>query len=224
MAYPLLKKSAAFILFLFLGTAQSVFAAEPDLIAVLGDSLTAGYNLPASSAFPARLEKALRAEGYNVTVLNAGVSGDTTAGGLMRLPSVLERRPRALIVELGANDSFRGVDPSEAEANLAQIIAAGQKAGARVLLAGMVAPYSMGDEYVAAFNGMYPRLSEKYGVPLYPFFMEGIMNYATGEANETFLLSDRLHPSAAGVDEIVHRILPHVKDLIKPFAVKSTAE
>lgn len=199
---------------------QPVFADNPVLLVALGDSLTAGYQLPSSQSFAAQLETALKRDGYNVTVFNAGISGDTTLGGLNRIQTLIDKNPQAMIIELGANDAFRGVPPEQVEANLSQMIEKAQKAHIRVLLAGMVSPLSMGQEYVKAFNGIYPRLSQKYQVPLYPFFMDGVMNYGTGEAYSELLLADRVHPNEKGVKEIVRRILPRVKDLVKPFVLK----
>ena len=125
-----------------------------------------------------------------------------------------------MIIELGANDSFRGVDPASVEANLSKMIEAAQAAGIKVLLAGMVASPSMGEEYASSFNAVYPRLAKKYGVMLYPFFMEGVIDPKTGEARLDLLQSDRIHPTAEGVDEIVRRFLPYAKGLIKSFRVE----
>ncbi len=177
-------------------------------IAVLGDSLTAGYGLPVGDAFPSRLEAALRAEGIAVEVLSAGVSGDTTAGGRARLDWVLADRPDAVIVELGANDGLRGIDPEATFANLDAIVARLKAERIAVLLAGMRAPPNLGREYGAAFNDIYPRLAAKHGVPLYPFFLAGVA--ARPELNQT----DGMHPNARGVAVIVERIAPHVKRLL----------
>ncbi len=199
---------------------QPVFASETLQITALGDSLTAGYRLPADQSFAAKLEKALKSEGYNVSVFNAGISGDTTLGALNRIQPLIAKKTDIMIIELGANDSFRGVSPQNVEENLSRMIEAAQAAGIKVLLAGMLASPSMGEEYALAFNGVYPRLSKKYGVMLYPFFMEGIINPQTGEARVDLLQPDRIHPTAEGVDEIVRRFLPYMKGLIKPFEVK----
>lgn len=199
---------------------QPVFAAETLQIVALGDSLTAGYRLPADRSFAARLEKALKNEGFDVAVFNAGISGDTTLGGVNRVQRLLDKKPQIMIIELGANDSFRGVDPASVEANLSRMIETAQAAGVKVLLAGMMASPSMGEEYVAAFNGIYPRLAKRYGVMLYPFFMDGIIDSKTGEARLDLLQPDRIHPTAEGVDEIVVRFLPYAKGLIKSFQLR----
>lgn len=178
-------------------------------LAVLGDSLTAGYGLPENAAFPAQLEQALKAKGWTVRVLNAGVSGDTTAGGLARLDWMLGDKPDAVIVELGANDALRGLDPRGVDANLDAILERLKQEGLPVLLAGMGAPRNYGPDYVAAFDPLYPRLAKKHGVLLYPFFLEGVAT------NPALNQQDGLHPTAEGVAAIVTRILPLVEDLLK---------
>ncbi|MDD9876090.1 MAG: arylesterase [Magnetovibrio sp.] len=183
-------------------------AAEPVTILALGDSLTAGYGLAQPDSFPVRLEKALRDGGLDVRVKNGGVSGDTTAGGRARFAWALAVKPRAVIVELGANDGLRGLDPKETEANLDAIIAEARRQGLPVLLAGMLAPPNLGPEYGAEFNAVFPRLAEKHGTLFYPFFLEGVA--AKPELNQT----DGIHPNARGVAEIVHRILPMAKKLV----------
>ena len=182
-------------------------AGEPR-IAVLGDSLTAGFGLPKEDAFPARLEAALRAEGHAWQVIDAGVSGDTSAGGLARLDWVLADEPEIVIVELGANDGLRGLPTDRMEANLDAILARTRNAGSTVLLAGMRAPANFGPDYEAAFRAVYERLAARHGVAFYPFFLEGV-------AMEPGLnQEDGIHPNAAGVAEIVRRILPHVVAVI----------
>jgi len=183
-------------------------AAEPLRIAALGDSLTAGYGLPAAAAFPVRLEAALRAEGRAVQVANGGVSGDTTADGLARLDWVLAGRPDRVIVELGANDALRGLDPKRAEANLATILTRLGQAGLPVLLAGMLAPPNYGRAYESSFNALYPRLAQAHGTLLYPFFLEGVAGHP--DLNQP----DGLHPTAAGIETIVAGILPMVRRLL----------
>ena len=195
-------------------------ASETLRIVALGDSLTAGYRLPADQSFAAKLEKALNAGGAAVSVFNAGVSGDTTADGLRRAPALIAQKPQMMIIELGANDCFRNVDPAVVEANLSQIIEKAQAAGIKVVLAGMLATPSAGEEYAASFNGIYPRLAKKYGVPLYPFFMEGIFNPHLNVARTDLLQPDGIHPTAGGVDEIVGRFAPYVKGLIKAFRLQ----
>ena len=186
--------------------AQSA-AGEPR-IAALGDSLTAGFGLAREDAFPARLEAALRAEGHDWRVIDAGVSGDTSAGGLARLDWVLADAPEIVIVELGANDGLRGLPTDQMEANLDAILARVGESGAAILLAGMRAPANFGADYAAAFHAVYERLAARHGVAFYPFFLEGV---ATEPALNQ---ADGIHPNAAGVAEIVRRILPHVVALI----------
>jgi len=176
---------------------------------VLGDSLTAGYGLPKNQAFPARLQAALRAQGVDVEVIDAGVSGDTTAGGLARLDWALGNSPPGYaIVELGANDGLRGLPPAAMEENLDAIVTRLQAKGVRVLIAGMRAPPNLGRDYVAEYEAVFPRLARKHDAMLYPFFLDGI---ATDAALNQ---GDGLHPNAAGVDEIVRRILPAVRQLL----------
>ena len=182
-------------------------AGEPRIV-VLGDSLAAGYGLPAEDAFPARLEAALRAEGHEWRVVDAGVSGDTSAGGLARLDWVLADGPEAVIVELGANDGLRGLPVAQMEANLDAILTRIRSAGALALLAGMEAPRNFGADYAAAFRAVYRRLADRHEVPLYPFFLEGVA--MVPELNQ----ADGIHPNAAGVAEIVRRMVPHVVALI----------
>ena len=183
-------------------------AAEEPRIAVLGDSLTAGFGLPREDAFPARLEAALRAEGHAWRVIDAGVSGDTSAGGLARLDWVLADKPEIVIVELGANDGLRGLPTDQMEANLDGILTQVRESGAAVLLAGMRAPANFGADYEAAFHTVYERLAARHGVPFYPFFLEGVA--MEPDLNQ----ADGIHPNAAGVAEIVRRILPHVVAVI----------
>jgi acyl-CoA thioesterase-1 len=184
------------------------YAAERRLM-VLGDSLTAGYGLPSAQAFPVRLEAALRARGIAVTVLNAGVSGDTTAGGLARLDWSLADKPTHAIVELGANDMLRGLDPAQAKRNLDQILTRLRKDKLPVLIAGMLASRNLGADYQSRFDAMYPDLAKQHGVALYPFFLDGV---ATDPALNQ---SDGIHPNARGVDIIVERILPAVMTLLE---------
>lgn len=186
--------------------------AETPRVVVLGDSLTAGYGLAAADSFPARLQAALRARGWDVEVVNAGVSGDTTAGGRARLGWALapgpEGKASALIVELGANDGLRGLDPKASEANLDAILTEARSRGIGVLLTGMMAPPNLGREYATEFNGLFPRLAEKHDVALYPFFLRGVA--AVPELNQ----KDGIHPNADGVAVIVENILPYVEDLL----------
>lgn len=178
-------------------------------ILALGDSLTAGYGLPAGAGFAPQLEAALRQRGHDVRVIDAGVSGDTTAGGLARLDWSLADRPAIAIVELGANDALRGLDPARIEANLDAILARLKAEGVGVLLAGMKAPPNLGPQYGAEFNALYERLADRHGVALYPFFLDGVA------AQAHLNLADGMHPTRQGVAVIVDRILPAVERLLK---------
>jgi len=192
-------------------TIQTALAA-PVTILALGDSLTAGLGLEASEAFPTKLEAALRAKGLEVRIVNAGVSGDTAAAGLARLDWALSDAVDGLIVELGANDALRGLDPGQTETALDAILA---KAAARklpVLIAGMQAPPNLGPDYVAAFDAIYPRLAERHGAILYPFFLDGVA------AKPSLNQADGIHPNGEGVDIIVERIMPSVEGLIRRAA------
>lgn len=170
----------------------------------LGDSLTAGYGLGPGEGFTDRLQAHLRASGHDIAVHNAGVSGDTSAGGLARLDWALAGPVDLVIVELGANDGLRGIDPAETERNLDAIVTKLKTKGIPVLLAGMRAPPNMGDAYAEDFDGLYGRLAAKHDVPLYPFFLDGVA--AQPELNQ----GDGIHPNAEGVGVIVSRIAPFV--------------
>lgn len=184
-------------------------AAEPIRLMAFGDSLTHGYGLSAGETFPDQLEAALQARGLDVTVINAGNSGDTTAGGLARLDWALADDPDAVLLELGANDGLRGLDPAATYDNLDAIMARLTAEGLPVLIAGMLAPPNLGREYGEAFNQVYPRLAKKYDAPLYPFFLDGVaMEPALNQG-------DGIHPNAEGVAEIVARITPHVVRLLE---------
>jgi acyl-CoA thioesterase-1 len=192
--------------------------APPDAcrVAVLGDSLTAGFGVALEDAFPARLEEALRARGLACDVLDAGVSGDTSAGGRSRLAWVLADQPTHLVVELGGNDGLRGLPVAQLEANLAAIIEEAQAAGVPVFLAGMVAPPNLGREYTEAFKAVYPRLAETYDVPLYPFFLEGAV------LQNTLMQPDGIHPNPAGVQVIVDGIADPIADWLKNTRERSS--
>ena len=194
---------------IFALTAVPGAAAEPIRLLAIGDSLTAGYGLSTDESFPVQLETALRDRGYDITVINAGVSGDTTAGGLARLDWALSDAPDLVLVELGANDGLRGLDPNDTRRNLAAILEALSERGMPTLLAGMYAPPNLGREYGEVFNALYPDLAETYSVPLYPFFLEGVA------ANTSLNQADGLHPNGAGVMVIVENILPAVITLIE---------
>ena len=176
----------------------------PIKIVVLGDSLSAGYNLPREAAFTSQLETALKAKGYNVLVPNTGVSGETSSGGLSRLDWVLGDKPALMIVELGANDGLRGIDPTLTRDNLDKIVAKLRDRNVAVVLAGMLAPRNLGSEYGKVFDAIYPDLAKKYGVPLYPFFLQGVA------LDPKLNLDDGMHPTAEGVGIIVKNILPLV--------------
>lgn len=189
-------------------TAYAQPKAAPLRIVVFGDSLVAGFQLKASDAFPAQLEKALKARGQAVDIINAGVSGDTTAAGLQRLEWAVPAGTDAVILELGANDALRGLDPGRAKTNLDKIMTKVKAGGAQILLAGMVAPRNLGAGYSEAFNGMYAELAKKHDAVLYPFFLDGVA------LNAGLNLGDGIHPNAQGVAEIVKRIMPAVDELI----------
>jgi len=186
----------------------AVAAERPLRLVAFGDSLTAGYRLDVSAAFPAQLERALAARGRRVEVINAGVSGDTTARGLARLDWTLGERPDAMILALGANDALRGVKPEVTFANLDRILTRLGQRQVPVLLAGMLAPPNMGRRYGRQFNAVFPRLAEKHGVPLYPFFLDGVAT------NRALNLRDGVHPNGAGVAVMVERIMPSVLRLL----------
>lgn len=191
--------------------------ARPMRIVVLGDSLVAGFQLKAADAFPAQLERALKARGHNVDIINAGVSGDTTAGGLERLKWAVPEATDAVILELGANDALRGLDPARARANLEKIILELKGSGTEVLLVGMLAPRNLGPNYSSAFDAIYPELASKHALLLYPFFLDGIAFEAK------FNLGDGIHPNGSGVAEITRRIVPHVEQLIERVRNKGAA-
>jgi acyl-CoA thioesterase I len=178
-------------------------------IVALGDSLTAGFGLPPGQAFPEVLEKALRAKGYDADVANAGVSGDTAADGLARYDWAVPEGTDALIVELGANDMLRGLDPAAAKASLAAILTRAKAAHLTTLLAGMRAAPNMGADYQSRFDAIYPDLAKQFGVALYPFFLDGIA--ADSRLNQ----KDGMHPTREGVERIVANILPAVEGLLK---------
>jgi acyl-CoA thioesterase I len=183
-------------------------AAEPLRIVALGDSLSAGYQLPAAAAFPVQLEAALKERGHEVEVVNAGVSGDTTSGGLARLDWSVGADADAVIVELGANDALRGLPVASARSNLEAIVSRLRARGLPVLVAGMRAPRNLGPDYVEAFDAMFGEIAEAHDALLYPYFLDGIPMSA-----ET-VLPDGIHPTAKGVAIIVEGILPRVEDLI----------
>lgn len=195
---------------LAMAPAQAAPAAAATKIVAFGDSLTAGYGLKPNEAFPVRLKARLEKDGYAVEIENAGVSGDTTSGGLARLDWAKRDHPDIVLLELGANDALRGIDPKLTRANLDAMLQRLTEAHIKVLLIGMKAPRNWGPEFDSAFDAIYPDLAKKYGVPLYPFFLDGVALDA--KLNQ----GDGLHPNAAGVEVIVAKIAPAVERLIGP--------
>jgi acyl-CoA thioesterase-1 len=185
--------------------APAAGAAKPVKMVVLGDSLSAGLGLSASAAFPERLKNTLKIKGVEVDMINAGVSGDTSSGGRDRLDWSVPEGTEAVIVELGANDALRGIDPGVTRTALTDILTRLKARGIAVLLCGMVAPPNYGSDYSARFNAIYPDLAKSFGVPFYPFFLEGVATDA--KLNQ----ADGMHPTAEGVDVIVKNILPVVQ-------------
>jgi len=184
---------------------------KPIKMVVLGDSLSAGLGLSAAAAFPARLQKALKDRGVNVDMINAGVSGDTSSGGRDRLDWSIPEGTQAVIVELGANDALRGIDPKITRAALTEIVSRLKGRGIAVMLCGMLAPPNYGSDYADRFNSIYPDLAKAFDVPLYPFFLAGVA--ADAKLNQ----ADGIHPTAAGVDIIVGNMLPVVETFLRPI-------
>jgi acyl-CoA thioesterase-1 len=187
------------------GATGATAAAAPPRILALGDSLTAGYGLAADQAFPVRLQARLKADGVDADVINGGVSGDTTAGGLSRLNWALADKPDYILLELGANDMLRGIDPKVTEDNLDKILARLAADHTKVMLFGMRAAANWGDDYRQAFEAIYPALAAKYKIPLYPFFLDGVA------LDPTLTQPDGLHPNERGVAILVDRIAPFVE-------------
>ena len=194
---------------------RPVLAADaPVKIVALGDSLTAGFGLPREDAFPAKLEAALKAKGLAVDVANAGVSGDTASGGLARLDWSVPAGTDAVILELGANDALRGLDPKVTRAALEGILRRLKERGIAVLLAGMRAPPNLGADYVGAFDAIFPELAMEHDALLYPFFLDGVA------ADRALNQPDGLHPTARGIDAIVQRVLPKAEELVARVKAK----
>lgn len=185
------------------------FAENTPRIVVLGDSLAAGYQLPSGASFPDRLQVALNEKNVPAVIIGAGVSGDTSSGGLARLAWSVPDDTNAVILELGANDALRGVPPQATADNLERMIQQLNERDIKVLLVGMLAPPNMGEDYAAAFDPIYQSLSDKYGLLLYPFFLDGVMTVPG------MTLADGMHPNEQGVDVMVKGILPSVEALIK---------
>jgi acyl-CoA thioesterase-1 len=194
-----------------IGLVSPAAAAECRLT-VLGDSLTAGYGVTVEEGFPARLGVALAAQGIACEVVDAGVSGDTSAGGLGRIDWVLADRPTHLLVELGANDALRALPPEQLRQNLDGIVGRAKAAGVEVMLAGMLAPPNLGSAYGKEFAGAFAATAAAHDIPFYPFFLDGV----AGESD--LVQRDGLHPNAAGVEEIVQRLLPQLTAWLKSTA------
>jgi acyl-CoA thioesterase-1 len=211
----ILRFAFAFVL----GTAMAATAnAQTVRILALGDSLTQGYGVPPGMDFATRLQAALKARGLDVAVINAGVSGDTSAGGLARLDWQLgdaKSMPNAAIVELGANDSLRGLSPAEMEKNLDAILAKLKARNIPVLLAGMKGPRNYGPQYTEEYDAVFPRLARKYGVLFYPFFLDGVA------LDKSLVQPDMLHPNPKGVDVIVARIAPLAAQLVAQAKIRA---
>lgn len=186
----------------------TIAAAEPVEIVALGDSLTAGLGLDPGQSFPEQLEAALKARGHDVTVANAGVSGDTASAGLARLEWSVPAEADIVIVELGANDALRAIDPAVTRKALSDILGKLTGRGQTVLLAGTLAPPNLGNDYAKAFNPIYPALAAEYGVPFYRFFLAGVVT------NPALNQADGMHPNAMGVAKIVEAMLPNVEALV----------
>jgi acyl-CoA thioesterase-1 len=199
-----------FLAVLFLLWGMPALSETPPLkIVVLGDSLVSGYNIQPQEAFPARLEAQLKEKKHSVQVINAGIAGDTSAGGLARIQGIIDMKPQLVLVELGGNDMLRGMNPASMEKNLDQIITRLKAANINVLLVGMKAAINMGLEYKSEFDAVYPRLAKKHDIALYPFFAEGIA------LKPQYNLPDGIHPNPAGVDVIVGNIIASVEEVLK---------
>ena len=202
----IISMGLAVLMALDVGLARA--ADKPLKIVAFGDSLTAGYMLEPSAALPVQLEAALKKRGHSVVVENAGVSGDTTAAGLARFDWAVPTDTDAVILELGANDALRGIDPNLTRKNLEQILEKLRERDIKVLIAGMIAPKNWGEAYSKAFDPIFPELAEAYGAIYYPFILDGVATDAT------LSLDDGMHPNRKGVAEIVRRMLPKVEELI----------
>jgi acyl-CoA thioesterase-1 len=199
-----------FIVMVGLVTGAGMARAQEERLQLVGfgDSLMAGYQLAPSESYTAQLEAALKAKGHDVIITNAGVSGDTTSGGLSRIDWSVPDGTDGVILELGANDALRGIAPEQSEKNLDAILARLKERNIPVLLAGILAPPNMGGAYAERFNPIYQRLAAKYGVPLYPFFLDGVVTV------NGLQLEDGMHPNAKGVGVMVERSLPAVESFI----------
>ncbi|MNH84407.1 Arylesterase precursor [compost metagenome] len=193
---------------LFAGSGSAKAQEKAINLVGFGDSLMAGYQLAPSESYTAQLEAALKAKGLNVTITNAGVSGDTTSGGLSRIDWSVPDGTSGVILELGANDALRGIAPEQSEKNLDAMLTRLKGRGIPVLLAGILAPPNMGGDYAEKFNPIYKRLAEKHAVPLYPFFLDGVTTVPGMQ------LEDGMHPNAKGVAVMVERTLPMVESFL----------
>lgn len=179
------------------------------IIVAFGDSLTAGLGMAAADAYPAQLQRRLDAQGFRYRVINAGVSGETTAGGLRRVSWILKSHPEIVILELGANDGLRGLQLEDTKANLEQMIQQIQRSGAKIVLAGMKLPPNYGKDYIDGFERIYPELAKQYRLSLIPFFLEGVAG--SGRLNQ----ADGIHPTAAGYERVVDGVLQKLRPLLK---------
>lgn len=190
------------------GASPSTPDTRPRIVA-FGDSLTAGLGVPAEESYPAQLQRSLDALGYSYRVVNAGVSGDTTAGGLRRVPWILTNKPDVVILELGANDGLRGLSVDQTRHNLREIIQRLQEAGVEIVLAGMKLPPNYGQDYLARFEGIYPSLAKEYRLPLIPFFLDGV------GGSPSLNQADGIHPTAKGYALVVEQVLKILGPLLK---------
>ncbi|PJK29009.1 arylesterase [Minwuia thermotolerans] len=197
------------LLLVTLTIAQPISAAEERRVVMLGDSITAGYGLPQGDALPVRLEKELTDRGLDVAVENAGVSGDTTAGGLSRLDWAVQGAPDLVIVALGGNDGLRGIDPADTRRNMDRIVGRLTERGIPVLVAGMLAPPNMGGDYARAFNAIFPEVAEAHGAAFYPFLLEGVA------ADPALNQPDGIHPNAEGARLVAERMAEPVARALK---------
>jgi acyl-CoA thioesterase I len=222
---PLMRSLASVVTIGLLSLMPAAVAAQSNsqsatgqiTLVAFGDSLTAGYLLPPSAAFPAQLQVALAAKGYKVEIVNAGVSGDTTSGGLERIEWTLQSPADGVILELGANDALRGIDPKVPRENLDKMLTVLKSKGLEVLLAGMRAPQNWGPDYAKTFDAIFPELAAKHTVSLYPFFLDGVA------LDPALVMQDGLHPTEKGVAEIVRRILPQAEELIQKIEKRKAA-
>jgi acyl-CoA thioesterase-1 len=202
---------AIFAVTMMFGLSAPVRAETINLVG-FGDSLMAGYELPPEQAFPAQLEKLLRAKGHDVAIANAGVSGDTTADGLARIDWSIPDGTKGVILELGANDALRGLSPEQSRDNLDQMISRLKARGIPVLLAGILAPPNMGADYEKAFNPIYEQLADKHGLDLYPFFLDGVA------MQPQLQLKDGMHPNGEGTRVMAEKFLPAADVFLKSLA------